>query len=138
MVFKIIAALGKEGLYEEIPLLLILRKLLWWATILLPCLLIAGLAMDKLSVALAEVGAGLWVALFFVAHRWRRVILYYVPGEPLILASETLNAFAPRWLRCSEVLKMAVEDNMGDPRPAAETFAYVPETFEQGLAKILK
>jgi len=136
MVFKIVTALGRKGLYEEIPLLLILRKLLWWATILLPFLIVAGLAMDTLSPVVAEMGAGLWVALLFAAHRWRRTILYCVPGEPLILASEGLNPFAPRGLQCSEILKMAVEDNVGDPRPAAETFAYVPESFEQGLANI--
>jgi NADH dehydrogenase len=136
MIFKIMTALGKKGIYEEIPLLLILRKLLWWATILFPCLLIVGLAMDTFCPILAEVGAGLWMALLLTAYRWRQVILYYVPGEPLILASEALNAFAPRGLQGSEVLKMAVEDNTGDPRPAAETFAYVPESFEQGLAKI--
>jgi uncharacterized protein YbjT (DUF2867 family) len=138
MVFKIMTALGKKGIYEEIPLLLILRKLLWWATILFPCLLIAGLAMDAVSPILTEVGAGLWMALLLTAYRWRQVILYYVPGEPLILASEALNSFAPRGLQGSEVLKMAVEDNTGDPRPAAETFAYVPETFEQGLAKVYR
>jgi NADH dehydrogenase len=137
MVFKIIAALGKKGVYEEIPLLLILRKLLWWATILLACLVIAGLATNTLSLAMAEIGVGLGVALLLTARRWRQVILYCVPAEPLILAGEALNAVAPREMQCSETLKMAVEDNVGDPRPAAETFAYVPESFEQGLAKIL-
>jgi NADH dehydrogenase len=136
MVFKIMTALGKKGIYEEIPLLLFLRKLLWLATILLPCLLIGGLATDTLSLVVAEMGVGLWVALLLTAHRWRQVIFFCVPGEPLILISEALAAFAPRRLQCSEILKMAVEDNIGDPRPAAETFAYVPESFEQGLAKI--
>jgi uncharacterized protein YbjT (DUF2867 family) len=135
MVCKIMSTLGKKGLYEDIPLLLILRKLLWWATVLLPILLIAGLATNTLGLTLAEIGAGLWAALVLTAYRWRRVILYCVPGEPLILAGEALNSVAPRGLQFSEVLKMAVEDNLGDPRPAAETFAYVPESFEQGLAK---
>jgi len=58
-----------------------------------------------------------------------------VPGEPLILASAAISAFVPRELQAGEVLKMALEDNTGDPRPAAETFGYVPESFEQGLAK---
>jgi uncharacterized protein YbjT (DUF2867 family) len=136
MIFKILTALGRNGLYEEIPLLLLVRALLWLVTILLPGLLIAGLAEHTLSLAVAEMGAGLWVALLLTAVRWRRVIVFSVPGEPLILASEVLNTFAPRGLRCSEILKMAVEDNVGDPRPAAETFAYVPESFEQGLATI--
>jgi len=138
MVLKIITALGKKGIYEEIPLLVLVRKILWFATALLPFLLIAGLALGTLSLAVAETGAGLWVVLILTAIRWRRVILFSVPGEPLILGSEGLNAFAPRALQCSEILKMAVEDNVGDPLPAAQTFAYVPESFEQGLARILR
>jgi NADH dehydrogenase len=138
MVFKIITALGRKGIYEEIPLLLLVRALLWLATILLPCLLIAGLAANTLSLAAAEMGAGLWMALLVTAHRWRQMILFSVPGEPLILASEALNLFAPRGLQCGEILKMAVEDNVGDPGPSAETFDYVPERFEQGLAKIFR
>jgi hypothetical protein len=31
---------------------------------------------------------------------------------------------------------MSVEDNIGDPRPAAEVFGYEPETFEEGLRRI--
>ena len=138
MVFKILAALGKNGLYEQIPLLLILRKLLWGATVLLPILIVICLVKGDLSLATAEVGAGLWFALLLLAYRWRKTIVYYVPGDLLILGSEGLNAFAPREFRVSEMLKMAVEDNVGDPLPAAETFAYTPESFEQGLAKILK
>jgi hypothetical protein len=135
MVIKIMTALGKKGIYEEIPLLLFLRALLWLATILLPCLIIAGLVLDTLSVAVAEMGAGLWVVLLLTAYRWRQVILFCVSGEPLILVSEAFNAITPRGLQFSEVLKMAVEDNVGDSRPASETFAYIPESFEQGLAK---
>jgi hypothetical protein len=85
---------------------------------------------------MAEIGAGLGMALLLTARWWRQVILFCVPAEPLIIASEALNAVAPRELQCSEILKMAVEDNVGNPRPAAETFAYVPESFEHGLAKI--
>ena len=136
MVFKIMTALGRTGVYEEIPLLLVMRALLWLATLLLPVLIIAGLATETIGAAAAEVGAGLWVGLILTAYRWRQTLLFNVPGEPLILASEPLNAFAPRGLRASEMLKMAVEDNIGDPLPAAETFGYVPQTFEQGLAKI--
>jgi len=136
MVFKIMTALGKKGVYEEIPLLLILRKLLWWAVILLPVALIVGLAIGKLGPVTAEVGAGIWAGLFLAAYRWRQVLVYSVPGTPLIIGSEVLNDFAPRELQASEVLKMAVEDNVGDPWPASEIFAYPPESFEQGLAKI--
>ena len=111
MIFKILRALGRKGLYEELPLLLALRKLLWWATLLLPALLIA--------------------------IRWRQTILFNIPSEPLILASEALRPFLPRQLQPGEILKMALEDNTGDPLPAMKTFAYIPETFEQGLANIL-
>jgi NADH dehydrogenase len=136
MVLKIVTALGKQGIYEGIPLLLILRKLLWLTTILLPCLLIAGLATHEINLTLAEAGAGLWAVLVLTAIRWRTTILYGIPGTPLVLVGEAINAFAPRGLQFSEVIKMAREDNIGDPRPAAETFGYAPETFEQGLAKI--
>jgi len=138
MVYKIMAALGKKGIYEEIPILLILRKLLWWATLLLPLLIIACLVMNTLSLTTAEIGMGIWSVLLLTAYRWRKTILYFVPGDPLIIASEILNAFAPREFRVSEMLKMAVEDNVGDPLPATTTFAYTPETFEQGLAKIYR
>ena len=136
MVLNIMSALGKQGIYEEVPILLLLRAFLALATLLLPCLLIADLAIGTLAPAAAEIGAGLWVVLLLAARRWRQTIIYGIPGAPLILAAEALNSFAPRELRASEVLKMAVEDNTGNPLPAAETFGYVPETFEQGLAKI--
>lgn len=138
MVFKILHALGKKGLYEEIPLLLIVRTLLWLAVALLPILLIAGLATGKLAPVVTEVGAGVWAGLGLVACRWRTVVIFALPGEPLILASEALAAILPRELQGSEPLKMAREDNTGDPRPASEIFAYAPESFEQGLAKIYR
>jgi uncharacterized protein YbjT (DUF2867 family) len=136
MVFKVLAALGKTGIYEEVPLLLFLRALLWLAAVLAPLGLLAGWATGAVSSVEAEVGAGLWVLLLLVAWRWRQVILFCVPGAPLLLAAEGMNAFAPRELRFSELLKMAMEDNVGDPWPAMETFGYVPESFEQGLAKL--
>ena len=138
MVFKILKALGKQGVYQEIPLLLILRVLLWGAVLLLPILMIVGLAIHHVGPVTAEVGAGVWVGLFLVAYRWRTVLICSVPGEPLILASEASAAILPRELQGSEPLKMAREDNTGDPRPATEIFAYKPETFEQGLAKIYR
>ena len=138
MVLKIVAALGKKGLYEEVPVLLLLRVLLWLATILLPFLLIAGAATDEITLPPAELGAGLWVILVVLAFRWRTTLLFGIPGAPLVLLGEALNTFAPRALRFSEMLKMAREDNTGDPRPAARTFAYKPESFEQGLARILR
>jgi len=133
MVFKILAALSRKGLYEELPLLLFLRALLWLAAVLLPCLLLVGRAAGRLTLAEAEAAAALWIVLLFTACRWRRVIVFSMPGEPLIIAAEALNSVAPRGLQVSELLKMAVEDNVGDPAPAAKTFAYIPETFEQAL-----
>jgi uncharacterized protein YbjT (DUF2867 family) len=137
MIFKILAALGKKGIYEEIPLLLFLRGLLWAMVILLPCGLLAGWLTGAMAPAIIEIGAGFWVVLAILAFRWREVIIFYLPGEPLIIAAEAANAFAPRALRPSEPLKMALEDNVGDPGPAARTFGYAPESFEQGLARIL-
>ena len=138
MIFKVLRALGKKGLYEQIPLLLLIRAVLWLSIVVVPCLLIADAAMGQIDAPLAEVATGLWIVLLLVALRWRRVIIFSIPGEPLVLGSELLNGFAPRELRPSEMLKMAVEDNAGDVGPTAETFAYQPETFEQGLAKIYR
>jgi uncharacterized protein YbjT (DUF2867 family) len=136
MIFEVMTALGKKGLYEDIPLLLGLRLLIGLAAITLPFLLIDGLTMHTLDPATAEAGAGCWIGLILAAYRWRPTIVFYVPGEPLVTASEILNAIVPRQFRPSEVLKMAVEDNAGDPLPAMEVFDYIPESFEQGLAKI--
>jgi hypothetical protein len=60
-----------------------------------------------------------------------------MPGELMIQASEVLNLIAPQALRPSEALKMAVEDNIGDPRPAAEIFGYEPEPIEEGIRRIV-
>ncbi len=138
MIFKVMTALGRKGLYEDIPLLLGLRLLIGLTSILLPFLLIAGVRTGTLGPVTAEVGAGCWIGLILAAYRWRPTIVFYVPGKPLVHGSEILNAIAPPGLRPSEILKMAVEDNAGDPRPAMEVFGYVPESFEQGLAKIYR
>jgi uncharacterized protein YbjT (DUF2867 family) len=138
MIYAFLAIQGKKATYEEIPLLLGLRLLYRLTLTLFPLLILAALAFDKLSLTTAEIAAGLWVALLLLTARWRTVIIVNIPGEPLILASETLNAFAPRELQGSEILKMAVEDNIGDPRPATETFDYVPESFEQAVKTILR
>jgi NADH dehydrogenase len=125
MIFKFLTALGKKGLYEEVPLLLLIRGLLGLALVLFPLLVLAMVMSGHIHVVAALVGAGVWASFILIAFKWR-------------LASEALNDFAPRAFRPSEVLKMAVEDNVGDPEPAAKTFEYVPETFEQGLARIIK
>jgi uncharacterized protein YbjT (DUF2867 family) len=138
MVLKILAAMGKTGFYQEIPLLLLVRMVLWVAMLALPILLIALFAFDRLSIGVALIGVVLFGLLVFAAARWRSTILFNLPGEPLILGSELLNGVAPRALCPSEVLKMSVEDNIGDPGPAAEVFAYAPEPFEEGIARIVR
>ena len=138
LAFKIVRALGKSAVYEEIPILLLLRKLLWLAVILLPILVIAGVTLNKLGLAPAELLLGLWAVLALSACRWKRVILFNVPGEPLRIAGEALHFLAPRWLQCGEQLKMAAEDNTGDPAPAMETFGYTPESFEEGLRRLIR
>ena len=136
MVSKIATTLGLRAVYEEIPLLLLLRNLLWLSIIFVPCLVVAAMAMDKLSLLGAEIIAGLWAVLAVMANRWTDVILFNVPGEPIRMVSEGFDVFAPQGLRFSGLLKMSAEDNVGDPRPAADDFAYQPESFEQGLARV--
>ena len=137
MVLKVAAALGKKGIYETIPIFVKLRGLLWLAILVVPCLVVVGLAAGTLNVVGAELAAALWLLLVIAAYVWRTLILFYVPGELLIMGSEMLNGFAPRELRASEMLKMAVEDNVGDPGPAAKMFDYVPERFEVGVERIV-
>ena len=136
MVKKIAAFLGKKSIYEEIPLLLVLRALLWIGVFILPCLILPLVILGKWSLVPATIGAAVWAILAYVASQWTELILFSVPGEPIRIVSQGLDTVAPQGLRFSDVLKMAGEDNIGDPRPAAETFGYEPETFEQGLAHI--
>ena len=138
MVFKILGVIGRKGTYEEIPLLLFLRTLLWTLTLALPIVLVAAFAFDRLDIGTACLGLGIFALLALLAARWRSTLIFSIPGELLIQASEPLNGFAPRALCPSEVLKMSVEDNTGDPLPAMEVFAYTPEPFEQGLARIFQ
>jgi NADH dehydrogenase len=137
MVGKVATALGKSVVYEEIPLMLILRKMLWISVLLIPIMIVAGLIMGELSLAKAEIGAALWAVLLIVAYRWRQLILFNVPGEPLRIITEGLDSFLPQGLRFGGLLKMAGEDNIGDSRPAAEIFDYEPESFDRGLRQIL-
>jgi hypothetical protein len=103
----------------------------------IPIVLAAAFIADRLSVGGEIVGAGAFAVLVIAAARWRSTIIFNLPGEPLIQASELLNVIAPQGLRPSEALKMSVEDNTGDPRPAAEVFGYEPETFEAGVKRIV-
>jgi NADH dehydrogenase len=135
---KILAALGKRWIYEEIPLLLIVRKVLWIVIALLPILLAIGVVTKSIHGAVAELGAGLWAVLFVIAAAWRTTIIYSLPGELLIALAEGANAFAPRALRPSEVLKMSLEDSVGDPGPASRVFEYEPEPFDQAVARIVR
>jgi len=137
MVLKIATALGKTTVYEEVPLLLILRKLLWLTVVIIPLVIIIGLILSKFTLEEAEIGAAIWAVLVTVAARWRDVIIFNIPGEPIRMMVEGLDAFLPQGLRFSDPLKMAAEDNIGDPLPAAETFGYKPESFDEGLARIL-
>jgi NADH dehydrogenase len=136
MVMKILHALGREGIYEEVPLLLLLRTILWTVMLMIPIVMLGAYLSDRLSVGTGILGAVGFVVLVAVAAWWRSTLIFSLPGEPIIQASELLNAFAPQALRPSEALKMSVEDNVGDPRPAAEVFGYEPEPFAEGLARI--
>jgi NADH dehydrogenase len=137
LVLKILAALGKTGIYEEIPLLLLLRKILWIVLLLIPISLLAAFLADRLSWGWAIAGLAAFAVLAFGAMRWRVTIIFSLPGEAVIQAGEWLNSVAPRALRPSEVLKMSVEDNIGDPRPAAELFGYEPEPFDEAVKRIV-
>jgi len=116
-----------------------LRMLLWIATLFLAVMLVYFLVIHgnrpyHFPVVLAGV---LLVPLVIGCACWRSIIIFNIPGELLIQASEVLNYIAPQGLRPSEALKMSVEDNIGDPHPAEEVFGYRAEAFEEGVRRIL-
>jgi NADH dehydrogenase len=129
MVEQIAADLGRNTTYVTIPILLLYGA----GKLLVPALLLAAWGMHQLSLLETAIGVVIWLALAISLHPWRRILLFGVAAAPLVLLGRILNALAPRELQMSEQLKMALEDNIGDPQPAMETFGYVPETFAQGL-----
>jgi len=138
MVGKVAGTLGKKAIYEEVPLLLFLRMCLWLTAMIMPLLVIASFAANKLSLFEAGMGAVVAILVVILARRSRPVILFNIPAEPMQVVAELFSALAPRSLQMSEQLKMAVENNTGDPWPAAKTFGYVPESFEQGVSRIIR
>lgn len=137
LVLKILAALGRKGVYEEIPILLFLRMLLWLATGFLAIMLVFFLLKFQDHPHLAVITSVLLIPLAIGCALWRSIIIFYMPGELLIAASEVLNHIAPQGLRPSEALKMSVEDNTGDPQPAEQVFRYKAEAFEEGVRRIV-
>jgi NADH dehydrogenase len=138
MVIKVARALGKGILHKKTSLALLSRLSLWLVTLLIPILVIGGLATGRLSLCWSEIFAGLGVVLLTIAIQWRKLIIYGVPSGPLFAIARALETIAPRGLQFGEQLKMAEEDNIGDPLPASQAFGYVPESFEQGVVRLLE
>jgi NADH dehydrogenase len=137
MILKVAHFLGQKCSYEEIPLMAIFRALFWLLLGLLPLAIGWGWYHGKLNLAGLELAVGFWAVLVLAASRRSPLILFSVPSAPLRTAGELLRDWLPRSLQFSEQLKMAEEDNVGDPGPAARTFSYAPESFEQGMARVL-
>jgi uncharacterized protein YbjT (DUF2867 family) len=129
MIFKVAQARGRTAIYEDFPILLALRTFMWLVIAFLPVAVIAGLLLGRLSLPGAEVAVLAEVALILAANRWRQLIIFNLPAEQVRLLVFGWDAVVPRAFRFGEQLKMAVEDNVGDPRPAAAAFGYVPESF---------
>jgi len=136
MIFKVAQARGRNVIYEDIPILLVLRAFLWLAIAFLPVVMIAGLWLGHLHLPYAEIAALAEVVLILAANRWRQLIVFNLPAEQVRLLVLGWDAAVPRAFRFGQQLQMAVEDNVGDPRPAAETFGYVPESLESGLSRL--
>lgn len=138
MVFKIARMMGRDSLYEGIPVFMLLRCLLWLTIVFLPLAIISGWMTNRVGLPEAEMAAALWVILILTAVRWNQVIVFSIPIGPFLMLSEMMSSFAPRHLQFGEQLKMVQEDNVGDPLPATKIFAYVPESFEEGASHLLK
>ena len=138
MVFNMVRMMGGKSFYEEIPVFAFLRCLLWLAIVFLPLAIIAGLMANRMDLLEAEFAAVFGAILIGTAVRWNQVIVFSMPVAPFLMLSEMAKSFAPRHLQFGEQLKMVQEDNAGDPVPATKTFAYVPESFEKGAARLLR
>lgn len=138
MISIVAGTLGKKAIYEEIPLLILLRILLWLLVALAPILIIVGLETNRLTLPIAEITAFLWCILLLLTARWRQLILFSIPSALIWGANRFWDKLVPRALRFQEQLYMAEEDNVGDPLPATQTFGYVPESFKQGVATVFR
>jgi NADH dehydrogenase len=140
LVTTINRALGQKTVYRKFPLL-ILRAL---AALALVFLLVI------LSLRVAPAGDWPWALLLVAAvlvgivlSSYARfairpaTLVFSVPGEFLIGVSEGWNRVVVKGPHPSEVLKMSVEDNVGDPGPAEEVFGYKAEAFEEGVRRIV-
>ncbi|MCE0497133.1 MAG: complex I NDUFA9 subunit family protein [Methylacidiphilales bacterium] len=136
MILKVARARGRDVIYEDFPILPFLRAFLWLAIAFLPVAVIVGLWLGRLSLPGAEIVVLAEVGLILVVNRWRQLIVFNVPAGQVLLLALGWDAIMPRAFRFGEQLKMAVEDNVGDPRPAAETLGYAPESFESGLNRL--
>jgi len=136
MVIKVAHSLGKSILQEKVLLGLFTRLLLWLIIMLLPILVIGGLMKGRLNLSCAEILAASEVGLVIIAIRWRKLIIISIPGGLLKAMARIVQTIAPRGLQFGEQLKMAEEDNVGNPLPAAQAFHYTPESFEEGLARL--
>jgi hypothetical protein len=136
MVMKVAAALGKKAFYEGFPIFTLLRALLWLSVAVLPVGVICAMRRSGLSLPAAEILGAVWVGFAVTAYVWRTVLVFGVPVAGLLTVANALASFLPRHLQFGEQLKMAEENNVGDPIPAMETFDYKPESFEEGLARI--
>jgi hypothetical protein len=121
-----------------VPLLFIVRLKLWAIVVLLPPVLAALFYFGEIDWLMVVGLATVWLALVVTAASWTRTIIWNLPGEVLIAAAAAANVCLPRALRPSEVLKMAVEDNVGDPAPAAAIFSYTPEPLSEGVRRIVQ
>jgi uncharacterized protein YbjT (DUF2867 family) len=137
MIFLVARVVGKKPIYEEIPLLMVFRVLLWLLALAAPFVAFWAWNDDRLNLVELELGAGLWVALLIALNRWTQLIVFSVAVVPLRLLGLALRAMTPRSLHFTEQLKMAEEDNVGDPQPAMKAFGYTPESFAQGVARVL-
>ncbi len=142
MVTKINAGLGQMTVCQKFPLLLVFRAAAALAAAFF-IIIMAALALPGgtsiwvlLLVVLGFVGLAILSSFSPVAIR-PSTLIFFMPGEFLIRISEVWNQVSPRGPHPSEVLKMSVEDNVGDPGPAAEVFGYVPEAFEEGVRRIV-
>jgi NADH dehydrogenase len=129
---------GHETVFEPLPVRTLGRSILWALLPTIPFFVLILAWKNVLALPWILLGAAFWVACLALAVSWTQMIIYGVP-LPLLNGLGYLADFVlPRQWRFSEQLRMMDEDNEGDPTLAVTLFKYIPVTFSDGLAKIMR
>ncbi|PTY03372.1 hypothetical protein DB346_05685 [Verrucomicrobia bacterium LW23] len=126
-------AMGKKYEFEDLPILTVVRSVLWAFVAAIPLAIVLFSTNSMLNEfwPVLLLMCLVWAVLLFIAVRWRSYIFYNVPVNINILhaARDAINPILPYSLQLGEQAKLLQEDNIGDPEPASKAFGIQPKPF---------